>query len=79
MSRTPRNYEVGYGKPPKANRFQKNKSGNPQGRPKVASGLKQDLEQELGIKNQIMENGKPLTVTKQQLVIKRLASLGKAA
>jgi Family of unknown function (DUF5681) len=27
-------YEVGYGKPPKATRFQKEKSGNPDGRPK---------------------------------------------
>jgi hypothetical protein len=27
-------YEVGYGKPPKATRFQKEKSGNPSGRPK---------------------------------------------
>lgn len=31
-----RDYEVGYGKPPKASRFQKGRSGNPQGRPKQA-------------------------------------------
>jgi hypothetical protein len=29
-----RKYEVGHGKPPKATRFQKGKSGNPKGRPK---------------------------------------------
>jgi hypothetical protein len=31
-----RDYEVGYGKPPKASRFQKGRSGNPHGRPKQA-------------------------------------------
>jgi len=29
-----RDYEVGYGRPPEASRFQKGKSGNPRGRPK---------------------------------------------
>jgi Family of unknown function (DUF5681) len=29
-----RDREVGYGRPPKASRFQKGKSGNPKGRPK---------------------------------------------
>ena len=28
------NYEVGYGKPPKATQFSKGKSGNPRGRPR---------------------------------------------
>ena len=31
--------EVGYGKPPKANRFQKGKSGNPSGRPRRNPGI----------------------------------------
>ena len=29
-----RDYEVGYGRPPKASQFKKGKSGNPRGRPK---------------------------------------------
>jgi Family of unknown function (DUF5681) len=33
-SKANENYEVGYGKPPKATRFQKGKSGNPSGRSK---------------------------------------------
>ena len=32
----PRDYEVGYGKPPKEHRFKKGQSGNPRGRPKDA-------------------------------------------
>ena len=31
--------EVGYGKPPKATRFQKGKSGNPSGRPRRNPGI----------------------------------------
>ena len=34
MTHDNENYEVGYGKPPKANQFQKGQSGNPSGRPK---------------------------------------------
>jgi hypothetical protein len=31
--------EIGYGKPPKATRFQKGKSGNPRGRPRQNPGI----------------------------------------
>jgi hypothetical protein len=30
----PKDYDIGYGKPPEENRFKQGKSGNPQGRPK---------------------------------------------
>lgn len=55
-------YEVGYKKPPKKNRFRKGKSGNPRGRPKGAQNL-------TGIMNDLLE--KPVTVViegvKQQM------------
>ncbi|GHC60581.1 DUF5681 domain-containing protein [Neogemmobacter tilapiae] len=39
-------YAVGYAKPPQASRFQKGKSGNPQGRPKGAKNRKPSLNEE---------------------------------
>ena len=45
-----RDYEVGYGRPPKASQFKKGKSGNPRGRPKkdpsIADVISQDLQSE---------------------------------
>ena len=38
------NHDVGYGKPPEANRFQKGQSGNPKGRPKKAAPAAQNLD-----------------------------------
>ncbi|MBL4544643.1 MAG: hypothetical protein JKP95_01895 [Oceanicaulis sp.] len=35
MSQDQSEYEVGYGKPPKATQFKKGQSGNPRGRPKM--------------------------------------------
>ncbi len=40
------NYTVGYGKPPKKNRFQKGESGNPRGRPKGAKSRRLALPEE---------------------------------
>jgi len=69
-----KNYEVGYGKPPKATQFNKGQSGNPKGRPKGARGLKTDLKAELNERVTISENGRSRKLTKQQLMFKQLGT-----
>jgi len=72
MTGRKKTYEVGYGKPPEGTRFKKGASGNPKGRPKGARGLKTDLQQELGSRVTVTENGQTKKYTKQQVVVKRL-------
>jgi Family of unknown function (DUF5681) len=38
MAKSPADYDVGYGKPPKTTQFQPGQSGNRRGRPKGAKG-----------------------------------------
>lgn len=67
-------YEVGYGKPPKHSQFQPGKSGNPKGRVKGSRGLKSDLEDELRARHTIHINKQPVTGTKQRLMVMTLAT-----
>jgi hypothetical protein len=67
-------YEVGYRKPPRHSQFPLGKSGNPKGRRKGSRGLKTDLQQELASGHTIQINGKPIKGTKQQLMVKTLAT-----
>jgi len=66
-------YDVGYKKPPKSGQFKPGHSGNPKGRRKGARGLKTDLREEMSQLVTILEGGKSLKITKQRLLIKRLA------
>ena len=69
-----RDYEVGYGKPPKHTRFKKNQSGNSRGRPKGARGLKAELEAELNEYVSVTINGKSKRVRKRRLVVAALTA-----
>src|ERR1700719_3892374 len=55
MDDQPRDYAVGYGKPPVETRFQKGQSGNPEGRPrstkKLVTLLGEVLSQRFGLPN----------------------------
>lgn len=54
----PAEEKVGYGRPPKASRFQPGQSGNPRGRPKGAVGFKATLEKVLLQGHRIHERGR---------------------
>ena len=67
---------VGYKRPPRKHRFKPGHSGNPRGRTKGAKGLKTILKKELSGRVRITENGKTRTISKMELLIKRLVEKG---
>lgn len=69
-----RNYEVGYGKPPKATRFKKGTSGNPAGRPRGSKNLNTLLNKELDQLVVVRENGREKRITKRQASAKQVAN-----
>lgn len=69
-------YEVGYGKPPKATQFVTGKSGNPRGRPRAAQSLKTLIPQLLNEKMTVRENGKTRTMSKRDVVARQWIGKG---
>jgi hypothetical protein len=68
-----KDYEVGYGRPPKHTRFPKGQSGNPKGRRKGSRGLKMDLDEALRATLTITVGGKKRRGTTQALTMYALA------
>jgi hypothetical protein len=69
-----KDYEVGYGKPPKSGQFKKGVSGNPLGRPKKASDFGSQLIREFNSELIINENGKRKVTTKGEAFVKQLVN-----
>src|SRR5215510_7705628 len=68
----PKEYPVGYRKPPHATRFKPGQSGNPKGRPKGSPNLATDLSTELSELITVREGGAARRVSKQRALIKSL-------
>jgi Family of unknown function (DUF5681) len=69
-----RDYQVGYGKPPKDTRFKKGQSGNPRGRVPGAKNLKTLLIDTLNEPVVVTENGGRQTISKRQAIVKQLVN-----
>jgi len=68
----PRNYEVGYGKPPVATRFKKGNRANPRGRPRSSKNLATLLERALDAAADADASEPRGRLTKRDLVVARL-------
>jgi hypothetical protein len=70
----PSDYEIGYGRPPKPTQFAPGKSGNPKGRPKGTRTVGAILQDILGRKITVTENGKTRRISTLEVMLLRLAS-----
>jgi hypothetical protein len=68
-------YEVGYGRPPAARRFQPGQSGNSKGRPKALRSAKAVVNAIANSKIAVTENGKRKKRTMREIAIFRMFEL----
>src|SRR5436309_15269561 len=69
-----RDYEVGYGKPPRHTRFELGRSGNPRGRPGGSKNLSTLLSEALKEPVIVVENGRRRKIAKRQAIVTQLVN-----
>ena len=69
-----KDYEVGYGKPPKDSQFKKGESGNPRGRMKNTRNLKTDLTKILEKRISVRDGERKFKVSGQEGMLMSLMS-----
>ena len=69
-------YEVGYGKPPENTQFKSGKSGNPKGRPKGSTNTYKLMNEILGQKLEVVDNGKKIKISKKVAMLTQLINQG---
>src|SRR5580692_11879287 len=72
--RKPPDDGVGYGRPPKATQFKKGQSGNPRGRPKGSRPVGAVLQEILGQRIAVTENGRTRRLPALEVMLRRLAN-----
>ena len=71
---TTRDYEVGYGKPPRNAGFKKGQSGNPRGRPRGSKNLSTLLTDALNEPVVVTEDGRKRKISKRELGVRQLVN-----
>jgi len=69
-----RDYEVGYGKPPRHSQFRRGQSGNPRGRPAGSKNLATLVNEALNEPVIVVENGGRRKISKREAIIKQLVN-----
>src|SRR6516162_11265691 len=64
-----RNYEVGYGRPPRHTRFEPGRSGNPRGRPPGSKNLSSLLQKALDEPAVVVENNRRRRIAKREAIV----------